>query len=127
MSAHDYELLATLARDKARNAMHQGNPARAREWIAAAAEAERAKEVPGPASERAADALEQIAVSLKGWDYVFEVGGDPLDRIATALEGRVGTDTLGAAIAEVLRAGDAEAAQKAIDLLQPLVDEAGRS
>ena len=69
-SAHDYELLASIARDKASFAMHQGNPISAREWIQAAAEAERAMqagEQPPLAADvaadlkRVADALEAIA------------------------------------------------------------------
>lgn len=43
MSAHEYESLAKLARDRARHAMHQGNPESAQEWIAAATAAEQAK------------------------------------------------------------------------------------
>jgi hypothetical protein len=38
----DYDSLATLAREKARFSMHQGNPVRAQEWIKAAEAAERA-------------------------------------------------------------------------------------
>jgi hypothetical protein len=69
-SQRDYEMLASLARDKARFAMHQGNPVSARTWIAAAAEAERAMqagEEPPLAADvaadlkRVADALEAIA------------------------------------------------------------------
>ena len=71
MPAHDYQLLASMAQDKARTAMHQGNPVTAREWIAAAAEADRAQHIehaePGVQSsiadelERIADALETLA------------------------------------------------------------------
>lgn len=41
-SAHGYQSLAEQARSRAREAMHQGNPIRAREWIEAAAAADRA-------------------------------------------------------------------------------------
>lgn len=67
-SAHDYEMLASIARDKASFAMHQGNPVSAREWIEAAEAAERAAwtECSSPTLaaadlKRAVDALETIA------------------------------------------------------------------
>jgi hypothetical protein len=63
VSAHEYATLASLARQKAAFAMQQGNPERAREWIAAAADAERIKTEVG-AGERIAVALESIAASL---------------------------------------------------------------
>ena len=66
MSAHDYDVVSSLARSKAMQAMHQGNPVRAREWIEAAHEAERAKLTTqgAPGSLRVADELERIADAL---------------------------------------------------------------
>lgn len=62
MSQHDYETIAALARDKARESIHQGNPDRAQAWIAAAAEADRAQR---PAPElRIVDGIERTAEAL---------------------------------------------------------------
>lgn len=64
MSQHDYAALASLARDKARYAMHQGNPERARKWIAAAAEADNAHLAEPGVQSSIADELERIADQL---------------------------------------------------------------
>jgi hypothetical protein len=72
-SARDYELLASIARDKASFAMHQGNPVSAREWIEAAEAAERAAQADEPPPlaadvaadvKRIADGLENLATEI---------------------------------------------------------------
>lgn len=71
MSQRDYEMLASLARDKARFAMHQGNPVSARTWIQAAAEADRSIQ------------------ALVGQDTIEAAGNsiaDELTRVADALD-----------------------------------------
>ena len=72
MSQHAYQMLASLARDKATFAMHQGNPDRAAAWIRVAAEADRADATGEPGQ----DAIEAAGNSI----------ADELTRIADALD-----------------------------------------
>lgn len=66
MTAHDYETLASRAREKAHFAMHQGNPKSAFEWITVAVEADRAKAPPiADLHIEMIQMLERIAESLE--------------------------------------------------------------
>ena len=69
-AAHEYETLADLARQKARESMHRGSPVAAREWIETAHAATSAA-LDLQTGARIATALEQMAQSLAEWDFDF--------------------------------------------------------